>query len=102
MSQQTQVDSKVWLQELRHRTLNILLGSIVVVGTVGVLFSLWNALVEGGPSTTLPGYLAGYGVALLLFFARRIPDQWRALSFLAALYGFAAFVDDLTRFCWTC
>ncbi len=91
MSQQPQVDSKVWLRELRHRTLNVLLGATVLVGTVGVLFSLGHTLISGEPSPTLPGYLAGYGVALALFFVRRIPDQWRASILLAALYGFAIF-----------
>lgn len=91
MSQFTYDDSMIWLRDLRHRMLDVLLGATVVLGTVGMLYSVLRVLTYAGDPFTLPFYAAAYALALVLLFTRRIPDQWRAAGFLAALYGFACF-----------
>jgi CheY-like chemotaxis protein len=82
-------DSVLWLRDLRHRMLNILLGATIAIGTPGILYSLWRMFSAGGDRQALPAYLGAYLVVLILFLAQRIPDYWRALGILVAIYAFA-------------
>jgi len=84
-----EVDSMLWLRELRHRMLTILLGVVVVLGALGLTYSGWRVLIGKGDLLALPFYSLAYGVVLALFLIRRIPDTWRAWGFLGVLYGFA-------------
>lgn len=84
-----EVDSMLWLRELRHQMLTILLGAIVVLGTIGLVYSVWRVFIGYGDLLALPFYTLAYGGILALFLIRRIPDVWRAWGFLGMLYGFA-------------
>lgn len=84
-----EVDSMLWLRELRHQMLTILLGAIVVLGTIGLVYSVWRVFIGYGDLLALPFYMLAYGGILALFLIRRIPDVWRAWGFLGMLYGFA-------------
>lgn len=82
-----------WLQDLRRRMLETLLGAVVILGGVGIVFSIYRVLM-GDTARNLPYYLGAYFFALLLFFAprlpifRELPPVWRAYSFLVGLYVF--------------
>ncbi|MBN1178771.1 MAG: response regulator [Anaerolineae bacterium] len=82
-------DSFAWLSDLRYRILNILLGVAVGLGTLGILYVGWSVLFKGSQGGTLGWYAAVYAIGVFLLFARRVPNQWRALGFLTALYAFA-------------
>ncbi len=79
-----------WLQQQRHRAINLLLGLIVVAAPLGILPGLLP-LLEGQPANLNKDYLAAYTIAVVLFAIRRIPDRWRALGFLLLAYGFAVY-----------
>jgi GAF domain-containing protein len=79
-----------WLQEQRHRIINILLGLVVGIGPLGIIPGLLSALDEGEISSNLLIYVAAYLVILVLFIFRRIRDDLRALFFLLVVYGFGA------------
>ncbi len=83
------VDNMIWLSELRHRILHVLLASTSLFGTIAIIYSLFVFLHNPTPSTPFPYYLLAYGFILILTFARPIPDRWRAIGFLALLYFFA-------------
>ncbi len=92
MSQEAPVDVMVWLRAFRYRTINLLLGSVALLGTAGLLYMLAYRFGHGvGLSFALIVYLLSYLLVLILFCVRRIPDTWRALGFLALLYGFSVF-----------
>ena len=92
MSQETPIDFMVWLRAFRHRSINLLLGSVAVLGTAGILYIVLYRIpteVRLTPSRAI--YLLSYLVVVVLYFGRRIPDRWRALGFLTLLYGFSVF-----------
>ncbi len=93
MSQDPPLEASVWLEAFRHKTINLLLGSVSVLGLLGLMFSFYQAWLggEGGISYILAYYLGAYFLVLILFFVRLIPDRWRALGFLALLYVFSVF-----------
>lgn len=82
-----------WLQDLRQRMLEILIGTVVFLGSAGIVFSIYRVMM-GDTGRNLPYYTGAYLFALLLFFAprlpvlRELPPVWRAYSFLLGLYVF--------------
>ena len=81
----------MWLSAYRHKTINLLLGIVSILGTFGVIISIYQELSSwaGSISYISAYYLGGYILVLILFFARQIPDRWRALGFLSLLYVFS-------------
>ena len=47
MIRETPVDAFVWLHDLRHRILNVLLSFAVGIGTLGILYLGWSSLSSG-------------------------------------------------------
>jgi signal transduction histidine kinase len=81
-----------WLWVFRHRILNLLLGSLALMATFGMLYILRPYVPHGGKVTAyLLSYIVAYVVILVIFLVRRIPDMWRASGFLMLLYVFSLF-----------
>jgi len=80
-----EVDSMLWLRELRHRMLGILFVATFVLGAIGIIYRGWQAAIGLGDLWLLPFDVLGYGITLALFSIRRIPDTWRAWGFLGLL-----------------
>jgi CheY-like chemotaxis protein len=84
------------IEKLRSGVLNFLLGATALLGTAGIIFIFYRAWRFGGSE---PWALAMYGgawlLAVALFFARNIPDRWRALIFLTAMYGLSVLAFQL-------
>ncbi|MBN2549361.1 MAG: GHKL domain-containing protein [Anaerolineales bacterium] len=91
MNRRTSMDETIWLRGFRRRILNLLLFSVVILGTAGLVISIFQHIRLGRASLQLVYYSCGYVFALVLLFARRIPDRWRALGFLSVLYLFTVF-----------
>lgn len=85
-----EVDSMLWLRDLRHRMLGILFVATFVLGAIGIIYRGWQAAIGLGDLWLLPFDVLGYGITLALFLIRRIPDTWRAWGFLGLLYGIAS------------
>ncbi len=86
----------IWLYAFRHRIINLLLISVVVLGTFGILLTINDYIrLEKAHASMgkivflLAYYAAAYGLALILLFARRIGNTWRAVGFLSLLYFFS-------------
>lgn len=80
-----------WLAELQHRMINLLLGTIVALGTAGMAYTVVRLLTEKGNLFNLAYYSVAYLLVVILFLFKRIPDFWRAFGFLSVLYVFACF-----------
>ena len=80
MNQDTPIEAATWLRAFRHRIINLLLGSVCALGTLGLLLSFYRVWRDGTGriSFTLAYYIGAYVLALILFYVRRIPDRWRA------------------------
>jgi len=93
MNQDPSLEASVWLQAFRHKAINLLLGSVSVLGTLGLIFSIYQEWRQGiGPLSFISlYYLGAYITVLTLFFVRRIPDRWRGIGFLALVYLFSVF-----------
>jgi len=93
MNQEPSHEANIWLQAFRHKIINLLLGSVTILGTFGLLINIYQEWRSGIGSITYISayYLAAYIVVLILFFVRRIPDRWRAIGFLTLLYIFSIF-----------
>lgn len=88
---ETQLDWTAWLHDQRHRAINLLLGSVVLIGPLGLATSLRQAVIQRSVSINLPVYLLSYGLVVLLFVLRKVRDEWRALGFVILMYAFGAF-----------
>lgn len=90
MSQEIPREASNWLRAFRHKIINLLLGSIALLGGIGILISFYRTFLVGTGkiSFNLAYYLGAYGLILVLFFVRRIPDPWRAGGFLTVNYAF--------------
>lgn len=90
MSQEIPREASNWLRAFRHKIINLLLGSIALLGGVGLIISFYRAFIigTGRISFNLAYYLGAYGLIIGLFFVHRIPDRWRAGGFLAVNYVF--------------
>jgi len=93
MNIETPLEANNWLQASRHRMINMLLGSVVLLGTLGIIVAVYRVWQTGFEriSFTLAYYLGAYGLVLMLYFVRQIPDHWRAIGFLALVYVFSLF-----------
>lgn len=87
----SQIDSIIWLRAFRHRILTLLLGSLAVLSTLGMVFSLWRISIGKGDPVTIFPYTLAYLAVLALFFLRRISDEMSTLAFLSLLYFFAIY-----------
>jgi signal transduction histidine kinase len=87
----TAANAMTWLQSFRQRILNLLLASMVGLGTFGLVITLIQHIQLGRITLILSYYLGAYLFALFLLFARRLPGNWRAIGFLTLLFIFTAF-----------
>ncbi|MBN2393960.1 MAG: PAS domain S-box protein [Anaerolineae bacterium] len=85
------MDWTIWLRQQRHRAVRIQLGTILVLGLVGVVASLWRWWSGFGYTFTLPIYIIAYIVVVLLTILPSVRDEWRAYGFIVMLYGFGVF-----------
>ena len=93
MSQQHIGDTMDWLRVFRHRIINLLLGGVVILGAIGLIFSIVQEIRAGiGQISYILGtYIAAYLVCLFLWLNRRISNKWRAIAFLILVYAFSVF-----------
>jgi len=93
MNQGSSHAATMWLQAFRHKTINLLLGSVSILGTLGLLINFFQEWRLGVRSISYIStyYLGAYILVLILLFVRRIPDRWRSIGFLALLYIFSIF-----------
>ena len=47
MSQDAPLEASIWLEAFRHKTINLLLGSVSVLGTLGLMFNFYQAWLHG-------------------------------------------------------
>lgn len=85
------LDWSMWLREQQHRAVNILLGSILLLGLFGLAVSIWSLISSRSYSSNLPVYLLAYLLVLVLFLMRRVQDEWRVLGFVIIMYAFGAY-----------
>jgi hypothetical protein len=93
MGQDPSYQADMWLQRFRHKIINLLLGSVSVLGALGILINMYQELQSGSRTISFIStyYLGAYIGVLILFFAKRISDRWRAIGFLLLVYIFALF-----------
>jgi hypothetical protein len=72
------LDWTIWLRQQQHRAVRILLGTILVLGFLGIAASLWRWLSGFGFTFTLPIYVVAYTVVILLAVFPSVRDEWRA------------------------
>ena len=84
-----QTDWTIWLRQQRHIVIRILFGIIVVLGLIGLIFSLERFIQERTLSFNLIYYSIAYVLVIILYVVRKIPDKWRSYGFVILLYTFA-------------
>jgi len=84
-------DWTIWLRIQRRRAIQVMLGLILGFGFIGLAFSLWRFLTEGGPSLHIIYYSITYVIILFLYFFRGIPVEWRGIGFIVVMYMFSMF-----------
>jgi len=66
MNQEPSHEANIWLQAFRHKIINLLLGSVTILGTFGLLINIYQEWRSGIGSITYISayYLAAYIVVL--------------------------------------
>jgi len=85
------LDWTIWLHQQRRILVNVLSGIALIIGTIGLIFSIDGVIRRGAFNFTSTYYMISYLLALLLFFVRRIPDTYRAYGLLVLVYLFGLF-----------
>ncbi|MEJ5224119.1 MAG: PAS domain S-box protein [Anaerolineales bacterium] len=87
------VDWTIWLQAQRRRAVETLLRFILVLGGAGVLYSLSQVIAQQRIGLNFVYFSLSYLVVLILYFNKRIPDEWRGVGFQIVLivFGILAF-----------
>lgn len=88
MSKETRTDWTIWLKQQQRIVINFLSRFILILGLIGLLFSLARLIDEPGLTFNIGYYTVSLVLLLILFYVRKIPDLWRSLGFLFLLYAF--------------
>jgi signal transduction histidine kinase len=90
MSDHTPIDWTIWLYSQRRTAINSLLGTLIALGVAGLAISIVRLVVlHVEIAFNLIYYAVACAVVVILFAARRLPDQWRALGLISLIYLFS-------------
>lgn len=84
------LDWTIWLQSQRRLAVTILLRFIVILGAIGLLFSLQQVILHGRIGLNFIYFSLSYIATLALYFNKRISDEWRGAGFLLVMTIFAS------------